>query len=35
MHTSIKTAVAVATLAIAAQAGAQVTFFEREGFGGR
>jgi len=35
MNTFLKSALAVATVAMAAQAGAQVTFHEREGFQGR
>ena len=35
MHKLLKSALALATLAIAAQASAQVTFYEREGFDGR
>ncbi|MEO8806413.1 MAG: beta/gamma crystallin-related protein [Burkholderiaceae bacterium] len=35
MNTSLKSAFALATLAVAAQASAQVTFYEREGFDGR
>ena len=35
MRTTLKTMVGVATLAVAAQAAAQVTFYEREGFQGR
>lgn len=35
MHTKLKTAVAVAGLFVAAQAAAQVTFYEREDFRGR
>jgi uncharacterized protein YcfJ len=35
MNTVLKSALALATLAIAAQASAQVTFYEREGFDGR
>ncbi len=35
MKTFLKSALAVATLAVAAQASAQVTFYEREGFEGR
>lgn len=35
MHALLKTAMALTTLAIAAQATAQVTFYEREGFEGR
>jgi uncharacterized protein YcfJ len=35
MHTFLKSTLAVATLVVAAQASAQVTFYEREGFEGR
>ena len=35
MNASLKTALAIAGLAIATQAAAQVTFYEREGFEGR
>ena len=35
MHTLLRSALAVATVAISAQAAAEVTFFEREGFQGR
>ena len=35
MHTLFRVAVSTATLAVASQAMAQVTFYEREGFGGR
>ncbi|WP_394787265.1 beta/gamma crystallin-related protein [Rhodoferax sp.] len=35
MHALLKTALAVTTMAIAAQVAAQVTFYEREGFEGR